>query len=96
VAGLKLLAKAVNVMLEKFPDALMGFLTGLVVGSLFVTWPFKQTYVSGGATQYGNNVFPVSFGANEWLTVCAAAVGILIVVIVLLLGRKINKTDSAG
>jgi len=96
VAGLKLLAKAVNVMLEKFPDALMGFLTGLVVGSLFVTWPFKQTYVSGGETQYGSNILPYSFGVNEWLTVSAAAVGILIVVIVLLLGRKINKTDSAG
>jgi putative membrane protein len=96
VVGLKLLAKAINVLLDKFPDALMSFLTGLVVGSLFVTWPFKQTYISGGDTQYGSNILPVSFGTNEWLTVGAALLGILIVVVVLMLGRNINKADSAG
>ncbi len=94
VAGLKLLAKAINVMLDKFPDALMGVLTGLVVGSLFVTWPFKQTYLSGSETQYGRNILPASFSANEWFTVGAAVIGILIVVAVLLLGRKIKKTDN--
>lgn len=41
VLGLLLFARLLNFFLKKFHASTMGFLVGLVLGSLFVLWPFK-------------------------------------------------------
>jgi hypothetical protein len=91
VIGLKLLAKVLDYLFQKFHDGMMAFLTGLVIGSLYVTWPFKNMYVVGGETLYLSNTLPKSFAQNEWLTLGTALLGVVIVVFVILLNRVYGK-----
>jgi len=91
IVGIKLFAKSMEFLFKKFHNAIMAFLTGLVIGSLFVTWPFKGSTVVGDETVYLSNVWPSSFGTNEILTVVTALAGIVIVVIMLLLTRSADK-----
>ena len=93
IIGLKLLAKAMNYIFHKFHDGLMAFLTGLVIGSLYVTWPFKNMYVVGGETLYLSNTLPQTFALNEWLTLGAALLGVAIVVFVIMLNKTFTKKN---
>ncbi|MGA0367916.1 MAG: DUF368 domain-containing protein [Kiritimatiellia bacterium] len=43
--GLLLTARIVELALRKAHDATMAFLTGLILGSLYALWPFKQMFV---------------------------------------------------
>lgn len=97
IIGLKLLAKLLDYLLQKYNDGLMAFMTGLVVGSLYVTWPFKNTYISGGETMYLSNTLPKSFLLTEWLTLGMALLGIAIVVIFIVLNKiMVQKRERAN
>ncbi len=95
IIGLKLLAKVMNYLFRRFHDMLMAFLTGLVIGSLYVTWPFHNTYIVGDETLFLSNTLPSAFGTNEWLTTAAALVGILIVLGILMLNKAAQKRKPA-
>ena len=43
--GLLLTARIVEIALRKAHDVTMAFLTGLIIGSLYALWPFKQIHV---------------------------------------------------
>ncbi len=45
VLGLFVTARVVKWALEKYHDVTMGALTGLIIGSLFVLWPFRDSVV---------------------------------------------------
>ena len=68
IAGLKLFAKVMQFLFKRFHDVLTAFLTGLVIGSLYITWPFKTTYIVGNETLYLHNTVPAGFALNEYLT----------------------------
>jgi len=74
--GIILFTRVINFMLRKFHDVTMGFLTGLVAGSLWAIWPFKNTFtLTNGEKIYLSNKLPTDFGANEVLVLIAVVLG---------------------
>ena len=70
-------------------------LTGLVIGSLWSIWPFKNTYVVGEETVYLSNKLPLSFGDNEWFTAAACAAGVVIVIVMMIIQKNVRKKEDA-
>jgi len=81
--GLLLTARLVEAALRKAHDATMAFLTGLIIGSLYALWPFKQIHVMDeyqrdGSVLAGRNIasnvnqFPAEL--STWLP----ALGVMI------------------
>ncbi len=46
VAGLAAFVRLVRVLLRRYPDGTLAFLTGLIFGSLYTLWPFKTFIVA--------------------------------------------------
>ncbi len=90
-AGLFLFARLVSWVLARYYDPAMAFLLGLLAGSLYALWPFKQAVVTdlwvksaGGvkmvenATVYTNvNILPESAFVATAAIICAAAGAII-------------------
>lgn len=91
IIGIKLFAKVMELLFEKYRNGVMAFLTGLVIGSLYVTWPFKGSAIVGDETVYLGNVIPAQFGINEILTIVTAVTGALIVVVMIFAAKKMDK-----
>lgn len=53
VIGILIFARILNFLLARFPSATMAFLIGLLLGSLWVLWPFKE--ISAGAEVTGRS-----------------------------------------
>ncbi len=68
----------------------MSFLSGLVIGSLWMIWPFKNSIEVGTETIYLTNTFPAVFNRNEYYTLLAFFAGMIIVYILLIVEQK-NK-----
>jgi len=89
VLGILLFSRFLNFLLNRFHDVTMGVLTGLVAGSLYAIWPFKYVHIlSNGEALYLRNILPASFGLTEGLTLLAAIVSGLIVVLFIYLQKK--------
>lgn len=91
IIGLKFFAKAMNYLFKKCHDILMAFISGLVLGSLWIMWPFKNTFTAGGEKLYLSNQIPDQFGRNEWFVLAAFIAGIAIVISMMLVNRGIAK-----
>ncbi len=89
--GLILFSRLLELLLQKWHNGTMAFLVGLVLGSLWVIWPFKTTVQVGSETVYVNNQIPAALGTNELYTVAACAVGAAIVFLLILVERKQNR-----
>ena len=89
--GLLLFTRLLEFLLKKFYDETLGFLTGLVIGSLWAIWPFKSWELAGGEKIYLDNIFPAQFGQNEILTFIAFLAGAFLIMLFL---RLEKKTDS--
>ena len=96
IAGIKLFAKFMEFLFKKFHNTVMAFLTGLVIGSLYVTWPFKGSALVGSETVYLGNVIPVQFGMNEILTIATAVVGVVIVIVMIAVTKKTGKDKEVS
>ncbi|MFW6366052.1 MAG: DUF368 domain-containing protein [Spirochaetota bacterium] len=97
VAGLLLFTRFLHFLLKKFHDTTMGFLTGLVAGSLWIIWPFKESVQIGTSavkgypeTVYLSNTLPSAFGMNEAVTVISCAAGVLIVCVMIRIEERKN------
>lgn len=75
VAGLLAFTRLLDLLLKKWHDLTMAFLLGLVLGSLWAIWPFRESVQVGEKTVYLGNQWPAAFGANEALTLLAALLG---------------------
>ncbi len=89
--GLKFFAKVMNYLFKKCHDILMAFISGLVLGSLWIMWPFKNTFIVGDEVLYLSNKIPDSFGQNEWFTLAAFIFGIAVVMMMMLANKGIKK-----
>ena len=69
----------------------MAFISGLVLGSLWIMWPFKNTFIIGDEMLYLSNKIPDFFGQNEWFTLAAFIAGISIVIMMMLANKGIKK-----
>ncbi len=77
--GILLFSRLLNFLLKRWHDQTMGFLIGLIVGSLWMIWPFKTTAQIGDETIYLSNTLPERFGPTEVYTVIAVIAGVAIV-----------------
>jgi putative membrane protein len=94
--GIIAFTRLLNFLLEKWHDPTMGYLLGLVVGSLWVLWPFKETRTVAGKTVYLShlNIVPERFGSLEIWTLVAALAGMAIVAAMILVTRG-REQESA-
>lgn len=88
IVGIILFTKILNYLLKKFYDPTMASLLGLVAGSLWVIWPFKNSVAVGNEVIYLSNKIPESFGLNEAFTIAAFTAGSLIVALMILIEKK--------
>ncbi|HON76905.1 MAG TPA: DUF368 domain-containing protein [Spirochaetota bacterium] len=91
IVGILLFTRLLDFLLKKWYDQTMGFLVGLVIGSLWMIWPFKTTALVGDETVYLSNMIPAQFSANEILTVAAFVAGSLIVAVMLIIEARREK-----
>jgi len=63
VVGILAFVRLLNYLLKKFQSVTMAFLIGLILGSLWVLWPFKEVAV-GAKLITGSNIFPTAFNAE--------------------------------
>lgn len=80
--GLLAFSHFLNWLLKKAADPTMGFLTGLMVGSLWTIWPFRVSYtLNHGSSEviYLANRWPDVFGLNEILTIVTVLAGVALV-----------------
>ncbi len=93
VVGIALFSRLINFLLKKWHDLTMGFLVGLVIGSLWMIWPFKTTAIVGKSTVFEKTIFlsnkiPINFGMNEIYSIIAILAGIAVVTILLIIESK--------
>lgn len=91
--GLLFFSRLLDYLLHRFHDITMAFLAGLVVGSLWSIWPFKNTAVVGGSTVYLSNIMPAGFGANEVLTLVMMLVGAGLVALMIYLENRFSDGE---
>jgi len=95
VFGLLLFSRFLNFLLKKHHDTTMGFLTGLVIGSLWAIWPFKELHtLSSGEVITLSNMMPSALGTNELISIGTIIAGMAIVVVMILIERR-NKRKEA-
>jgi len=75
LVGLLVFARFLKYLLRHWYDYTMGFLTGLVLGSLWAIWPFKTSSQVGGETIYLRNRMPEAWGGNEFATLAMVLIG---------------------
>ena len=88
LAGMILFSRFLDYLLHRWHDQTMAFLLGLVLGSLWIIWPFKSSVTVGGETVYLNNAIPASFAASELYTIVTFAAGACIVIFLLWIEKR--------
>ena len=79
LVGVLLFTRLLNYLLRQFHDHTLGALLGLVMGSLWAIWPFKETAQVGEEIIYLSNRIPDSLGATEWMTAIAVIMGMVVI-----------------
>ncbi len=79
LAGILLFTRLLNFLLKRWSDETMSALLGLVVGSLWMIWPFRNSRDVGGKAVYLSNRMPADLGSNELLTLVSVLAGMVIV-----------------
>jgi len=95
VLGLLLFSRLLNFLLKNHHDVTMGFLTGLVIGSLWAIWPFKELHtLSSGEVITLSNIIPEAIGKGELITIGTTLAGMVIVIIMILLEKRNKKAQE--
>ncbi len=94
VAGLLAFVRLLNFMLKRFHSVTMAFLIGLILGSLWILWPFKEL-APGAKIVTGVNVLPAAFTAEVAWSIGALVVGLVCSAGVMWLGRS-HSRDAGG
>lgn len=90
IIGLLGFTRLLNFVLKRWHDATMALLIGLMIGSLYGLWPFRDFEIVAGEKAYTSLRLP-DLGANLWITIAAFLVGGAIVYGFLLLDQKHEK-----
>lgn len=89
VLGLLMFSRLVNFLLKKHHNTTMGFLTGLVVGSLWELWPFKgQHILSNGELLMLSNQLPATINVQFWVTLLMVLLGMVAVYLMMKLEKE--------
>lgn len=95
IAGLVLFSRLLSYLFKQFRDPTISVLTGFVVGSLVIIWPWKiteyLTLESGKQKAIGYNWYFPSIDSGFFIALALAAVGFLLV---WWMERAANKTSK--
>lgn len=94
LVGIVVFSRFLNFLLKKWHNETMAFLVGLVLGSLWMIWPFKTSQVVGNETIYLSNTLPTTFGSNEITTLLAFLIGAAMVWIMLMIEARNAKNTN--
>jgi len=99
LVGILAFTRLLNFLLKRFHDETMSFLLGLVIGSLWMIWPFKTTAVIGEGTIHQETIYlanrlPESFGVNEVFTLIAFLAGASIVAVMVWAESRRNNKEG--
>ncbi len=95
LAGLIGFVRLLNLLLRKFHATTMAFLIGLILGSLWVLWPFKQI-APGAKIITGVNVLPARLDLELAWVAGALVLGLVCSAGVMWLGRDLKRSVAAG
>ena len=76
LAGIAAFVRLLNFLLERLHSVTMAFLIGLIFGSLWVLWPFKEI-AEGAKIVTGENVLPGAFTSEVAWSIGALALGLV-------------------
>ena len=95
IVGLLLFTRLLRILLKNYHDPTLGYLTGLVAGSLYAIWPFKDYVMVGGQTRIDTgNILPNMAAMNTWYTVASILVGVGLVVLFLQYEKNTKKQQN--
>ncbi|MBN1594830.1 DUF368 domain-containing protein [candidate division FCPU426 bacterium] len=86
--GLLLFTRFLDYLLKHWHNLTMYFLVGLVAGSLWPIWPFKQMTRVGDEVVYLANKLPAAFGVHELLVLLASLLGGMLVLLFMVIEKK--------
>ena len=86
IFGIAAFSRLISVMLDRFENATMAVLTGIMCGSMRKIWPWKETLetvtINGKEKILSEaNVLPAAIDAEFWAAVALAAVGFIAVLL---------------
>ncbi len=93
IFGIVVFSRLLNYLLKNWHDQTMAFLLGLVIGSLWMLWPFKTSEIIGHKPVYLANTIPAGFSVNELSTIVSIIIGIAIVGLMI---RYEGKGEEVG
>jgi len=93
--GLAAFTRLLAWLMKRFHSQVMGFLIGLIVGSLWTLWPFKD-YASAERIPEAANVWPARFDATVAWSLLAFAAGMVAAVGVMMAGRARTRRNGEG
>jgi putative membrane protein len=93
LVGIIAFVRLLNFLLRRYHSVTMAFLIGLILGSLWVLWPFKQV-AAGAKIVTGTNIFPRAFDAEVAWSLGALLLGLICSAGMYYLGRAFKKTTA--
>ena len=96
LVGILAFVKLLNFLLKRFRSVTMAFLIGLILGSLWVLWPFKQL-APGAKIITGINVLPTSLSPEVGWAIGSLLAGLICSAGVMWIGRlQTGVRDGEG
>jgi putative membrane protein len=95
ILGILAFVRLLNYLLKRYHDVTMAFLIGLILGSLWVLWPFKEV-LPGAKIVTGTNILPVSLDAGVLWSAGTFAFGLLCSAGLYRLGKTEETAVSTG
>ncbi len=94
MAGISVFSRILNYLLKKWHDITVSSLVGLVLGSLWLIWPFKNSVMIGNERVYLSNRLPLNFGTSELYTAAASLLGMAVVLIMIRIESRSSERSS--
>jgi putative membrane protein len=91
LAGIVAFVRLLNFLLKRYNSVTMAFLIGLILGSLWVLWPFKEV-AEGAKIVTGTNMLPRAFDAEVLWSMGSLLFGLLCSVGMLAMGKAFKKS----
>ena len=94
VVGLAAFTRLLAWLLKRFHSRTMGFLIGLIAGSLWTLWPFKD-YAAADSLPEAANLWPARFDATVGWSLAAFVLGLVAAGAVMAAGRARSRPKEA-
>jgi putative membrane protein len=90
LVGIVAFVRLLNFLLKRYHSVTMAFLIGLILGSLWVLWPFKEV-AEGAKIVTGTNVLPAAFDSEVIWSAGALLVGLVCSAGMFYMGKALKK-----